>query len=142
MDHDALAADVSRLMRDMVLLLRQATADLDVSPPQLAVLGSLLSGPRRMGDLAAEHGVKMPTMTVQVNRMERDGLVERGRDGADARVVTAALTGAGRAALAAGRERRNAFLASRLAGLSPEDREAIAQAIPALHRLVQGAPEE
>ncbi|GLZ79030.1 MarR family transcriptional regulator [Actinorhabdospora filicis] len=142
MDHDALAADVSRLMRDMVLLLRQATADLDVSPPQLAVLGSLLGGPRRMGDLAAEHGVRMPTMTVQVNRMERDGLVERGRDTADARVVTASLTDTGRAALAAGRGRRNAFLAGRLAALSPEDREAIALAIPALRLLVQGAPEE
>lgn len=142
MDPDALAADVSRLMRDMVLLLRQATADLDVSPPQLAVLGSLLGGPRRMGDLAAEHGVKMPTMTVQVNRMERDGLVERGRDATDARVVTAVITDAGREALDAGRERRNAFLADRLAALSPAEREVIAAAIPALRLLVQGAPEE
>ena len=135
-----LAGAVNRLMRATVLLLRRVTADLDVTSPQLAVLGSLLPGSRRIGDLAAEHGVRMPTMTVQVNRLERDGLVARGRDTSDARVVTVTLTEQGRRALAAGRERRERFLADRLAALSPADRAAIAAALPALHRLTEEPP--
>lgn len=135
-----LAGAVNGLMRATVLMLRRVTADLDVTAPQLAVLGSLLPGSRRIGDLAAEHGVRMPTMTVQVNRLERDGLVARGRDASDARVVTVTLTDPGREALAAGRAVREGFLADRLSALSPADRAAIAAALPALHRLTEEPP--
>ena len=43
-------------------------------------MGSLEGGSRRMSDLAAEHGVRLPTMTRQIGRLARDGLVTRGRD--------------------------------------------------------------
>lgn len=132
-----LAAEVNRTLRDIVLLLRRVSADSEVSAPQLAVLGSLAAGSRRMSELAAEHGVRMPTMTAQVNRLERDGLVVRGADESDARVVTAALTAGGRDALVAGREARVGFLAERLDGLSADDRAAIAAALPALSRLCE-----
>ncbi|HEY1177110.1 MAG TPA: MarR family transcriptional regulator, partial [Phytomonospora sp.] len=113
-----------------------------VTAPQLAVLGSLTAGSRRMSDLSAEHGVRMPTMTAQVNRLERDGLAVRGRDSSDARVVTVALTDAGREALATGRAHRLDYLAERLSGLTAEDRDAIAAAIPALSRMIKGAPSD
>lgn len=138
----ALAGAVNQLMRDMVLLLRRASSEQPVTAPQLSVLGSLISGSRRMSELSAEHGVRMPTMTAQVNRLERDGLAVRGRDATDARVVTVALTDAGREALAAGRTHRLDFVAERLAGLSPDDREAIAAAVPALSRMIKGAPSD
>ncbi|MGH8879755.1 MAG: MarR family winged helix-turn-helix transcriptional regulator [Stackebrandtia sp.] len=133
-----LANDVNLVLREFVLLLRRVSADSAITAPQLAVLGSLASGSRRMSDLAMEHGVKMPTMTAQVNRLERDGLISRGGDEADARVVTAALTEAGRDALAAGRAERVRFLAGRLSALSDADRDAIAAALPALSRLSKG----
>lgn len=132
-----LAADVNRTLRDIVLLLRRVSADSAVTAPQLAVLGSLAGGGRRMSELAAEHGVRMPTMTAQVNRLERDGLVARGADSSDARVVTAELTDAGRAALDAGRDARIGFLSERLDALSPDDRSAIAAALSALSRLCE-----
>lgn len=138
----ALAGAVNQLMRDMVLLLRRASSEQPVTSPQLSVLGSLAAGSRRMSDLSAEHGVRMPTMTAQVNRLERDGLAVRGRDATDARVVTVALTDAGREALTAGRAHRLDFLAERLSGLSPGDREAIAAALPALSRMIKGAPSD
>ncbi|QKW40278.1 MarR family transcriptional regulator [Actinomadura sp. NAK00032] len=119
-------------------MLRQAGADQPVTGQQLSVLGSLEHGPRRMTELAAEHGVRLPTMTAQINRLERDGLVARGRDGADARVVTARLTGEGRERLAAGRERRLSFLADRLAHLTGEERARIAAALPAFDKLFSG----
>ncbi|TDD85280.1 MarR family transcriptional regulator [Actinomadura darangshiensis] len=120
-------------------MLRQVSADQPITSQQLSVLGSLEHGPRRMTELAAEHGVRLPTMTAQINRLERDALVARGRDGTDARVVTARLTEAGLARLTAGRERRIGFLAERFADLTDEERAAVAAALPALDKLL-GAP--
>lgn len=138
-DIDAdLAGRVNLALREIVLLLRRVSADAVVSSPQLSVLGSLETGPVRMSDLAAEHGVRLPTMTAQVNRLERDGLARRHRDNRDARVVTVTLTPAGRAALHAGRTTRIGFLTERLERLSPDDRRAIAAALPALSRLSKG----
>ncbi|TDD82551.1 MarR family transcriptional regulator [Actinomadura rubrisoli] len=117
-------------------MLRRESADQPITSQQLSVLGSLEHGPRRMTELAAEHGVRLPTMTAQINRLERDGLVERGRDGSDARVVTVRLTGHGRGLLDAGRERRIGFLAERFAGLTDEERATVAAALPALDKLL------
>jgi DNA-binding MarR family transcriptional regulator len=131
----ALAEQLNRSLRHIVLMLRRVSADQPITSQQLSVLGSLEHGPRRMTELAAEHGVRLPTMTAQINRLERDGLVERGRDGSDARVVTAALTAAGRERLAAGRAQRIGFLAERFAALTDEERAAVAAALPALDKL-------
>ncbi|MFA1545133.1 MarR family winged helix-turn-helix transcriptional regulator [Actinomadura chokoriensis] len=133
-----LAEQLNLRLRHVVLMLRQAGADQPVTGQQLSVLGSLEHGPRRMTELAAEHGVRLPTMTAQINRLERDGLVTRARDGADARVVTARLTGPGRERLAAGRERRLTFLTERLAHLTDGERAQVAAALPALDKLLGG----
>ncbi|MDL4772247.1 MarR family transcriptional regulator [Actinomadura xylanilytica] len=116
-------------------MLRRVNADQPITTQQLSVLGSLEAGPRRMTELAAEHGVRLPTMTAQINRLERDGLVARGRDTTDARVVTAGLTAPGAQRLRAGRERRLEFLTERFAVLSDEERAAVAAALPALDKL-------
>ncbi|WUU94064.1 MarR family transcriptional regulator [Spirillospora sp. NBC_01491] len=116
-------------------MLRRVNADQPITTQQLSVLGSLEAGPRRMTELAAEHGVRLPTMTAQINRLERDGLVARGRDTTDARVVTAGLTAPGVERLRAGRERRLEFLTERFAVLSDEERAAVAAALPALDKL-------
>ncbi|GAA4917999.1 DNA-binding MarR family transcriptional regulator [Stackebrandtia albiflava] len=134
-DHD-LAASLNLLLRDLVLALR-ATPHEGVSPPQLTVLATLEDGPLRMTALAARHGVKLPTMTAQVNRLERDGLVVRQRRDRDARVVTVELTGTGRITLRRGIAHRTRFLAERLAGLDDTERDAIAAALPALARLAR-----
>jgi DNA-binding MarR family transcriptional regulator len=138
-DTRELAADVNQTLRDAILLLRRVSADADISTPRLAVLGSLAENSRRMSELAHEHGVRLPTMTAQVNRLERDGLVERGRGDDDARVVTVAITERGREALRAGRAVRIDYLAERLSTLTASERRAIAAALPALARLSKGA---
>ncbi|WP_308286878.1 MarR family winged helix-turn-helix transcriptional regulator [Actinomadura parmotrematis] len=130
-----LAEQLNRRLRDVVLLLRRLTADQAITSQQASVLGSLEHGPARMSDLAAEHGVRLPTMTAQINRLERDGLVERGRDGSDARVVTVEITPAGRAQLVSTRDRRIAVLSGRIAALEPDQRAALIAALPALERL-------
>src|SRR3954471_6639559 len=138
-DPRVLAERFNRQIRDIVLMLRRASAAQSITTQQMFVMGSLEGGSRRMSDLAAEHGVRLPTMTRQIGRLARDGLVTRGRDTEDARVVTAELTPVGRQRLLEGREQRIAFLTGRMATLSDAERAAIEAALPALEKLFAGS---
>jgi DNA-binding MarR family transcriptional regulator len=137
-DPRQLAERFNRQIRDIVLMLRRASATQPITTQQMFVMGSLEGGSRRMSDLAAEHGVRLPTMTRQIGRLARDGLVTRGRDADDARVVTVELTSIGRERLVRGREQRISFLAGRMAMLDDAERASIEAALPALEKLFAG----
>jgi DNA-binding MarR family transcriptional regulator len=137
-DPRALAERFNRHLRDITLMLRRANAGQAITTQQMFVMGSLEAGSRRMSDLAAEHGVRLPTMTRQIGRLARDGLVVRGREDADARVVTAELTPLGRERLRQGRDQRITFLAGRMTVLSDAERASIEAALPALQKLFAG----
>lgn len=130
-----IAEELNTRLRQMVLMMRRLSSDQAVTSQQASVLGSLEGGPRRMTELAAEHGVKLPTMTALVNRLERDGLVARGRDASDARVVTAGITREGSVQLHRTRERRIGLLVQRFAELSEQERETLTAALPLLGKL-------
>ncbi|WP_043622041.1 MarR family winged helix-turn-helix transcriptional regulator [Nonomuraea candida] len=134
-DPTHLAEQVSSVLRHLVLLLRRTVAGQPVTSQQYGVLGSLEGGPRRMTELAEEHAVQLPTMTVQINRLEDAGLVTRGSDPADARVRTVELTSEGRARLRAVRQARVAHLTRELAALTEQERETLAAALPVLAKL-------
>jgi DNA-binding MarR family transcriptional regulator len=71
-------------------------AELELSAPQVHTLLALgHEGPLTMGDLARRVAVTEKTTTGLVDRLERDGLVLRLRDGADRRVVRVKLTAHG-----------------------------------------------
>ena len=131
---------LAAVIRDLVLLTRQAAADLPVSSQQLGVLGSLDAGPRRVSALAGEHSVRTPTMTGIVGRLEQAGAVVRRADDGDARAVAVELTAEGARILARGRAARAAFLQARLDSLAPAERAAVAAALPALARLADRDP--
>lgn len=135
-----LAERFNRHLRDVVLLLRRAGAGLPLTTQQITVLGSLENGARRMTELAAEHGVRLPTMTVQVNRLEREGLVGRLADAADGRRVLVRLTRLGRLRLGKARDTRTRFLAERLAALPEADLAAVDAALTALAKVVADEP--
>ncbi|MDA4895793.1 MarR family transcriptional regulator [Streptomyces sp. MS2A] len=74
-----------------------AVAGVRIDPadiPPLYVLG--IEGPRRAGELATVLRLTRPTMTKQVDRLERAGLVERIADLDDARARVVRLTDEGR----------------------------------------------
>ena len=137
-DPRVLAERFNRQLRDIVLMLRRASSGQPITTQQMFVMGSLEGGSRRMSDLAAEHGVRLPTMTRQIGRLARDGLVTRGRDTDDARVVTAELTPIGRHRLNEARERRITFIAGRMTLLNDAERASIEAALPALEKLFAG----
>jgi DNA-binding MarR family transcriptional regulator len=95
-------ADARRLHHMLVELGRRRSlrdpisatcARLDLSAPQIHLLLSLgHDGALPMGDLARRVAVTEKTITGLVDRLERDGLVERARTSADRRVVRVKLT--------------------------------------------------
>jgi DNA-binding MarR family transcriptional regulator len=92
-------------------------------------------GPMPLGDLAVAEKVQPPTMTRLVARLEELGLVARGTRPGDRRVVMIALTDEGRRLVGESRERRTEALAELLRGLGPQERSALAAAVPVLDRL-------
>jgi DNA-binding MarR family transcriptional regulator len=113
----------------------------DLSRTAGSVLATLAEGPRRITDLAAAEAVAQPTVTTLVGRLERDGLVRRAPDPADARAVLVHLTDAGRERLARRRAARAAVLDERLRALTDDDRARLEAALPALEKLIEGTPE-
>ena len=93
------------------------------------------SGPTRVTELASAEGVTQPSMSTLVARLVDQGLVSRGGDPQDARVVVLDLTPAGEDLLAQRRADRAERLTRALAGLPPEDTARITDAVPALTRL-------
>ena len=134
MDLDALAGGLDAAVIDLRTALLPRRAELSLTAA--ATLGRLrMNGPTRLTDLAVAEGITQPAMTTLVNRLVDQGLVTRGGDPSDGRVVLLDITPAGIDVLARRRDERAARLREPLAALSPEDAQAIAAALPALTRL-------
>ena len=109
----------------------------DLTASRLAALATIEQlGPITLGELAAEEQVQPPSMTRIVARLEEHGLATREVDASDRRIVRVRITDLGRQTLARSRTRKNAFLAKRVARLSPEARAALADALPVLEQLM------
>ncbi|MEL3945452.1 MULTISPECIES: MarR family winged helix-turn-helix transcriptional regulator [Streptomyces] len=105
----------------------------------LSVLDTLAfgGGPLRLSDLARTEQVSQPGITQLVTRLERDGLVERHPDPSDGRAVLVHITEAGRRVGRSRHEDRTRHLAPLIAQLTPEQRQSITEALPALTRLAE-----
>ena len=118
--------------------LRRETRALGASPEQVALLVSIKYSPGiGIRELAARERVSPPAMTKHVDRLERDGLVERTQSEDDRRRVGIRLTDEGQRLLRRVRSRRTAWLAQRLAKLDPAELAAIEAAVGPLSRLLQ-----
>jgi DNA-binding MarR family transcriptional regulator len=135
-DHELVARlrlAVGRLARR----LRQQT-EAGISASQLSALASVNRlGPLTLGELAAVERVRPPTMTRVVANLEELGMVARCPDPADRRVARVELTPAGRGFLERSRTRRDAFLAERMAALTPEELALLEPAVAVLERLLE-----
>ncbi|WP_185702994.1 MarR family winged helix-turn-helix transcriptional regulator [Paenibacillus rhizophilus] len=104
----------------------------------LSVLHTLSrKSPMRLTELTANEQVTQSGITQLVTRLERDGLVERRPDPNDGRVVQVHITERGANVIDSRRSERIEQLSKFIEGLTPEDKLAIASAIPALRRLAE-----
>lgn len=135
----ALAGDFREALRHSIYLVRRLDADGELSAAQLSTLKMLLDaadqGGVRVGEIARNLGVKVPSATEQIIKLERAGLVRRDADPADSRAVRVNLTPEGHAAVDSANERRNAVMAGILGSLTAAEREALAAAIPVIGRI-------
>ncbi|ACL41736.1 transcriptional regulator, MarR family [Pseudarthrobacter chlorophenolicus A6] len=130
-----LAAGFREALRHSVYLVRRLDADGDLSAAQLSTLKMLLDDGVRVGEIARNLGVRVPSATEQIIKLERAGLARREPDPADSRAVRVILTAEGRAAVESANQRRNAVMAELLGELTEEDREALAAALPVIDKI-------
>lgn len=136
-------AELTGDLRSAVMWLRRRLATErhpanTVSIPGMAVLAALWrNGEMTLGELAAWERVQPPSMTRTVNCLEADGHVRRRPHPSDGRAWLVTLTESGREVLVADRDRRDAWLSSRLDNLTADEREALRRAAPILQRLAQ-----
>jgi DNA-binding MarR family transcriptional regulator len=110
----------------------------ELSRTAASVLATLRdTGPRRITELAEREAVAQPTVTTLVGRLERDGLVTRRTDPGDARAVLVHLTQQGLDRLSEMRLAREAVLERRLAALTEQEREVLAEVLPVLDKLIE-----
>jgi DNA-binding MarR family transcriptional regulator len=132
-------ADLIGVLEQLVRFLRQITTVGDLSPAASSLLNRLRrDGPQRLTELAHAEGISQPGMTKLVTRMEREGLVRRTASSDDRRGVLVEATEVGLDLLARRRAERAEALQQMLDRLDPRDQAAIATALPALARLVEG----
>jgi DNA-binding MarR family transcriptional regulator len=135
--------DVTRLRVALARLSRRLRRHelAGLTPTQLAALSTVeQAGPLRLGDLAAAEGIAPSTLTRLVAVLEELGYVRRDADPKDARASTLAITVLGHETLERLRAENSALLAQRVMLLTPEQRIALADALPALEALADPDP--
>jgi DNA-binding MarR family transcriptional regulator len=135
--------DVTRLRVALARLSRRLRRHelAGLTPTQLAALSTVeQAGPLRLGDLAAAEGIAPSTLTRLVAVLEELGYVRRDADPKDARASTLAITAGGHETLERLRAENSALLAQRVMLLTPEQRSALAAALPALELLADPDP--
>jgi DNA-binding MarR family transcriptional regulator len=137
--------DVANELRPVLLQLarrlRKELAPLGITAGQATLLWQVKRRPGiGVGELATLEGVSQPAMSGHVDRLEAAGLIERRRSSGDRRRVGLHLTEAGTRVLRSARRRRTAWLADGLAGLGPDELDAVERAIPHLARMLEERP--
>lgn len=125
-------------LRDPVLSM--GSCDLELTIPQMHALVWLHEdGPLTMGLLARRVGVTEKTATGLVDRLEREGYVQRERDESDRRVVRAVLTPAGKATGLRLRKDMDAHLDEFLACLDEQERQTLVGILENILRRLEAA---
>jgi DNA-binding MarR family transcriptional regulator len=130
-----LAQDFREALRHGVYLVRRLDADGELSAAQLSTLKMLLDGGVRVGEIARNLGVRVPSATEQIIKLEKAGLARREPDPDDSRAVRVVLTAEGRNAVDLANRRRNAVMAGILETLTEAERQALANALPVIEKI-------
>jgi MarR family transcriptional regulator for hemolysin len=131
----AVAGRLVRTMADAEL------SDVGVAAPACGVLLRLAGEDGlTQAEIARRQRVEAPTMCRTIDRLVRDGLVERRIDPADRRASRIHLTAAGRGAAADGAHVVEAIEARAFAGLDRAEREALAELLGRVIESLAPAP--
>ena len=132
---EKLAQDFREALRHGVYLVRRLDADGELSSAQVSTLKMLLEGGVRVGEIARNLGVRVPSATEQIIKLEKAGLARREADPDDSRAVRVVLTAEGRHAVEQANRRRNAMMAGILATLTEDEKRSLADALPVIEKI-------
>lgn len=136
-----LAHDLRIAVLRLARRIRANRVDTSLSLSQLSALAVLdANGPMSAGDLAGLESVQPPTMTKVLAALLERGFITRDADRADKRAVRLAVTEAGHAAVEVERRARDAWMSGVLDHLGPDERTALARAVPVLERVAAPEP--
>ncbi|MBO0844416.1 MAG: MarR family transcriptional regulator [Nocardioides sp.] len=136
-EHTRLAGEVRTEVNRLAYHLRTPATRSGITPTRLAALAALARFPDgvRQGDLAELMNVSAPSMTRLVEIMSDAGWIERRRDPHDQRCLLLALSPVGVKTLDTLRDESATQLSEELDDLTPEERAALAAAVPVLRKL-------
>jgi DNA-binding MarR family transcriptional regulator len=117
--------------------LRREIHTLGVTSGQVTLLVQIKRNPGiTASELAERERISAPGMSGHISRLETATLIERTR-ATDRRRIGLTLTPSGEQVLEDVRRKRTAWLSEHLKGLSPEERDTIEAALPALEKLLE-----
>lgn len=132
----ALAEALRPALLRLTRRIRSQRVDTSVTLTHISAMVTLREhGPMSPSALAARERVQPPTMTRILATIEARGFVTRAPHPADRRQTIIELSDAGRRLLRSERQARDAWLATRLALLTPDERRRLSDVIPLLDRL-------
>lgn len=143
MRHDRLFSDASELREATLALtrrLRRQRPQHYLTPSQMQILGDVerSGGVGAPVELAALQGVRIQSLTSNLNALEAEGLVTRSPDPGDRRRLLIRITDSGTELVAADRRQRDSWLAVAMdSELSQLERDVLHLAAPILWKLAR-----
>ncbi|MCQ1999529.1 MarR family winged helix-turn-helix transcriptional regulator [Arthrobacter zhaoxinii] len=134
---DELAEEFRESLRLALYIARNMDADTDISATQVSIMKMAAGEGTRVSGIARNLGVKVPSATEQIIRLEGAGLLKRSPDPHDSRGVRVTLTPKGEQSLREANGSRTALMAALLEQLSSEERAALSAALPVIRRLTK-----
>lgn len=133
--------DIEASLRSVARMLKKRGRDIltgfDITPPQFdALLFLREGGEMTMGELCQKMFLACSTATDLIDRMERNGLIERVRDSADRRVIRLRVLDKGYEIIENVMEARREYLASVLEQVDEGEQRELSKALKKLHNLM------
>ncbi|MRG28711.1 MarR family winged helix-turn-helix transcriptional regulator [Laceyella tengchongensis] len=130
--------EIERLLREISVIVKRKGRDIlnhfPITPPQFnALLWLYEDGDMTIGELSQKMYLACSTMTDLIDRMEKNGVVERVRDERDRRVVRIHLLEKGREIIDEVMKTRRQYLSEILSHLSDEEALHMKKHLSVLH---------
>lgn len=138
---DRHVAEIEELLRTVGTILKKRGRDIlsnfEITPPQFDALLVLREyGELTMGELCNKMFLACSTATDLIDRMERNGLIERVRDTADRRVIRLKVLPKGSSVIDEVLEARRGYLATVLSEIDVADKERLIQSLEQINFLM------
>ena len=144
---DQRVQDIDWLLRHTAMIVRRhgryILTDFDITPPQFNALVTIIRhDDLTMGSLCRHLFLASSTVTDLIDRMERNGLVERMRDARDRRVIRLRALSKGRDMLREVMRARLEYLSEILEEFSDEEVEELESSLDRLYQLMTKREEQ